>query len=151
MDEEKEAAVEKTDESSEKTPAVEKPSSQKPHQFSKEEEAEVQKRVSDILAEKGDKAKDLEGRVGVLESENKTLKEERLSSTAERFGLTLEQVKEAGIDDPAKVEALAKLFGKTGDEVPKPSTQKVDPGTTDGGEELTEQQKLDKRYPTMKK
>ena len=161
MDDEKKAEEVTEDVgSSPDTKAVDKTSSQKPHKFSKEEEAEVQKRVSDILAEKGDKVKPLEGRVkdlegktAVLETENKTLKEERLSDMAAKFGLTLENVKEAGLDDPAKIETLANLFGNKGDETSKslPKTQKVDPGTTDGGGELTDQQKLDKRYPTMKK
>ena len=83
------------------------------------------------LAKDGDKAKTLEERLNALESTNQKLREEKLADTATRYGLTLEQVKEAGIDDPQKVEALANLFGKARSEVPKPP--KVDSGQSSGG------------------
>lgn len=112
MDDVKENQDSETDVSSDKSSDDAKQSSQP--KFTQEDlEREVLKRVSDIQAKRGDKVKPLEERVQTLESENKTLKEAKLKDTATRFGLTVEQVKEAGIDDPSRVEALAKLFGKT--------------------------------------
>ncbi len=80
-------------------------------QLDPEVEKEVQKRVSNILAKRGDKAKTLEERVNVLETENKTLKEQRLAETAGKYGLTVEQIQQIGVDNPAKLESLANLFG----------------------------------------
>jgi len=131
VDEEKKAdEVTTDDKSSEVTPAVAKPSSQKP-EFTKEQEAEVLKRVSDELAKRGDKAKDLETKLGDATKFIDTLQAERLEASAKKFGLTVEKLKEVGIEDPKKVEAYATLFGKTGD------TLKDDPipdsGKTEGG------------------
>ena len=127
----------KVDESSQES--SEKQSSKETLKFSEEDmEKEVKKRVSDVLAKRGDKVLPLEERVKNLETENLVLKEARLKDVAKAYGLTLEQVKEIGLDDPNKVEKLAQLFGKAqeqtkpSDKVEKP-TIKPDSGKTIGG------------------
>ena len=100
-------------------------------------EKEVQKRVSDILAKRGDKAKTLEERLTILETENKSLKDSHLSATASKYGLTVEQVRQVGVDNPERLEQLATLFGKTPATSTKASkgiTPKApDSGKTSGG------------------
>ena len=133
MDEEKKADEVEKDEakaSSDDTSTVAKPSSQKP-EFTKEQEEAVRKRVSDVLSEKGDKVKPLEAKLEEQAKFIETLQVERLEAMATKFGLTVEKLKEAGIDDPKTVEAYATLFGKTGDE--KKDDFIPDSGKTEGG------------------
>jgi len=106
----------------------EQQSSEATLKFSEEDfEKEVQKRVSDIQAKRGDE------RIS-LEAENKTLKESILTATATEFGMTLEQVKAVGISDPAKVKAFAEavLSGKKQEQTGPPSIF-TDPGGSAGG------------------
>lgn len=132
MDDDKKADEVKPDEkSSDDTPAVDKTSSQKPAAFTKEQEAEVQKRVSDIRAERGDKATILEAKVEEQAKFIEVMKAAQLATAATKYGLTVEKLKEAGIDDPKKIEAYATLFGKTGDE--HKDDPKPDSGETVGG------------------
>jgi len=151
VDEEKENQDEKTDVTSpDSSLEKNKPSLQKP-EFTKEQEKEVQDRVAAILAKKGDKAKTLEEQVEEQGKTIKSLQADKLKATAERFGLTVEQVSDAGIIEPSKVEALAKLFGKTQESAVKPPLDdpKPDSNVSIGGGELTEEQKLKRRYPKM--
>ncbi len=101
------------DVSSEKASVEEKQSSEEPPKFSEEQELEVQKRVSDRLAKRGDKAKTLEDTVKEQGATIKQLTDEKLASTATKYGFTLQQVIDAGMTTPEEVEAKAKLFGKT--------------------------------------
>ena len=73
----------------------------------------IKKAVSDYASKRGDRTKTLEERVNALETEKKTLVEAQLASTASKYGLTVEQVRSLGIDDPSKIEAVANLFGQT--------------------------------------
>jgi len=57
-----------------------------------------------------------------------------------------DKIKAAGLK-PDQVGSIAELLGTKA----PPTIQKADSGETSGGGELTEQQKLDARYPTMKK
>ena len=100
-------------------------------ELSKEQEAEVTKRVSDKLAAKGDETKTLEGRVKTLESENQKLNESALTRTADKYGLTLEEVKKMGIDDSDRLDEFAKLFGK--EKKPGVLTEEPDGGEGSGG------------------
>lgn len=148
VDDEKKVQDEKTDvKSPEPSPEADKQSLQKP-EFTKEQEKEVQDRVSAVFAKKGDEVKELEGRLKILESANKTLEDEKFATTATKYGLEVEKLKEAGVTDSSKIEAYANLFGKAKVPIVIP---KADSGDTSGGGEKTEQQKLDERYPTMKK
>jgi NCAIR mutase (PurE)-related protein len=116
--------------SSEKSSEVKEQSSQEKSKVSEVDiEKEVQKRVSDVLAKKGDKAKTLEERMQTLEAENQSLKDARLKDMASKLGIDVEQVKKVGITEPEKVEALAKLFGKT----ERQPDAKPDSGKTLGG------------------
>ena len=136
------------DVSSEKTSVEEKQSSKEPPKFSEEQELEVQKRVSDRLAKRGDKAKTLEDTVKEQGATIKQLTDEKLASTATKYGFTLQQVIDAGMTTPEEVEAKAELFGKTEGRTEKPLIN-PDSGKTIGGGEKTEEQKLKERYPTM--
>lgn len=109
-----------------------KKDSPKTTKFSKEVEAELQKRVSDALSKRGWEAKDLEGRIKVLESDNTTLKDEKFTDVAKGYGLEVEKLKEAGITDSSKIEAYAELFGKTKEQ--PPIVQEADSGKTSGGD-----------------
>jgi len=110
---------------------VAKPSSETT--ISPDIEKEVQKRVSDILAKRGDKAKTLEERLTILETENKSLKDSHLSATASKYGLTVEQVKQVGVDNPERLEQLAALFGKKNDASTEASPKGVLPKAPDSG------------------
>lgn len=127
VDDEKEATEVKGDVSSTDTPAVDEKSSQ----FTKEQEEAVRKRVSDELAKRGDKAKTMEERLAAVESDNKRLRDAQLANAATKYGISVDKLREVGITDPDKVEAYARVFGKTGD------TPKDDPipdsGKTMGG------------------
>ena len=134
MDDDKKAEVEGQDDKSSVVIAeADKQSSPKKREVTDEElETLANKRASDILAKKGDKAKSLEDRVLSLETENKTLKDARLSDVATKYGIPVEKMKEIGIDDPNRIETLAQLFGgKKSDEQSK-ITSTPDPGDISG-------------------
>ena len=105
-------------------------------ELTKEQEKMVEDRVAAILAKKGDKAKELEERLRVVETVNKEFQDEKFATVAARYGLEVEKLNEMGITEPAKIEAYASLFGKTA-ETGK-FIQKADSGKTSGGSgELT--------------
>ena len=91
----------------------------------------AQDRYTEKLAKDGDVAKILEDKVEKQSEFIQTLQDERLAETAEKYGLSLDDVKEAGITDPNKIKALAKIFGKSEGEVVKPP--RVDSGANSGG------------------
>jgi len=134
VDDEKKVQDEKTDvKSPEPSPEADKQSLQKP-EFTKEQEAEVTKRVSDALSQKGDKVRPLEDRIKVLETDNVKLKDKEFATEAGRFGLEVDKLKEAGITDSSKIETYANLFGKVAE---KPKViPKADSGETSGGEDI---------------
>lgn len=134
MDEEKEVTeVKKEDAGSPQVPVTNKQSSP---EMEAEIERRAQLRASDILSKRGDKVRPLEDRVKELEVINESLKETQLKTTAEKFGLTVEQVKSLGISDPAKVEAIATTFGKTKRQA-EPDFQPDSNKTAGGSGELT--------------
>ena len=132
MDEEKETTGAKEDvKSSPDTTVADKPSSQKP-EFTKEQEAEVQKRVSDLRAERGEKVPKLEERIKTLEEDNATLRDKNLKVIADRYELDVEELKKLGIDNSESVAKFAQLFGKKEKDELK-DDEKPDSGATLGG------------------
>ncbi len=118
------------DESSDASSPEVKQSSQP--KLSADAEAEVKKRVSDILAKKGDEAKTLRAEVDDLKVKEKVREDVRLKEAAERHGLTVEDLTKAGYDNADKVEAGFNLFGGTREPVKEPSPT-PDSGKTMGG------------------
>lgn len=135
VDKEQESPDSKQDEeSSEKSSEETKQRSQKV-EITPELEKEIKRRVSDILAQKGDKAKTLEERVAAVEADNQKLRDKVLSDAAAKHGLALDKVKAAGIDTPEKIESLASLFGRSAEQpkIVSLETHKPDGGETSGG------------------
>ena len=91
--------------------------------------AQADKMVEDALKREGGRInKTMEERLKTLEDENLSLRDERLATVGGEFGLTLEDIKEMGIDDPAKLKEMATKFGKTAT-----PPAKFDSGRTVGG------------------
>ena len=150
-DDANEVKDEKQDESSVKSSETKEQSSETITLTKEQLEKEAQRRASDILARRGDKAKTLEDRVNALETENQALKKAQLESTAKKYGLTVEQVEALGIKESSNLEAVANLFSKKEEQAKEPETKKktvtpvtlikVDSGTTSGGSgDLTPEQ-----------
>ena len=111
------------------TPEATKPAPQTAPTFTK---AQVDKMVEDALKREGGRInKSLEDRVKAIEAENQKYRDQALAATAAKYNLTVEQVKDAGIEDPEKVEKFASLFAKQ--ESPEQPSLKVDSGKTTGG------------------
>ena len=114
------------------TPSTPTPEEKKPSPKAEPEtytQAQADKLVEDALKREGGRInKTMEERVNFLETENLTLKDGRLTDAGKEFGLTLEDIKGMGIDNPTKVAEIAAKFGKTAT-----PPLKLDPGTTTGG------------------
>ena len=117
---------------SEKTEATSE-STQKPKDKVKTE-AQL---LSDKKAEEGRTLKALEERLRLVETENQILKDNRLADAAEKYGLSMEQVKEIGIDNPERLEKTATTFGAL-----RRASQTFTPdsGKTVGGSRYSESQ-----------
>jgi len=134
VDEVEKVKDEKADEpvkaSPETSPKTDKQSLQKP-EFSKEQEKEVQDRVSAILAKKGDEAVILRSEVDTLKAAEKTRQDALLENAATQVGKTVDELAKAGYDTADKVIAAANLFGSG--EKPITATPIPDSGKTLGG------------------
>ncbi len=127
MDEVEKTQDKAKDESSEASSGEKKQSSQP--KLSAEAEVEIQKRVSDKLAKKGDEAKVLREQLDVLLAKDKVRESERLEEVAKRHGYTVEQLTKAGYDTADEVEAAVTFFKKdtetTKEPAPIPDSGKI--------------------------
>jgi len=84
---------------------------------------------------------------GRLDAADATEKEIQIWEIAQKHGVDANALKELNLDTPEQIESVAKAMaaGKPVTPIVKP-----DSGKTTGGGELSEEQRLKERYPTMK-
>ncbi len=115
-----------------------------------------------------DSEADMVRREGLLKTGEEALKESQGSASiaivAAKHGLKTAALEELGITDPEALEKVAVKLAAAGKppETPEEKTAReakekaeetgleLDPGVNDGSGELTEKERLDARYPTMK-
>ena len=107
--------------------------------------------------------KDMTRREGQLKADRAEVDKDRgvvsIAYIAAKHGLEVEELESLGISDPEILERVAEKLatakpkgegGEVEEETPGEEPIVLDTGETTGGGQLTEQQRLDQRYPTMK-
>jgi len=127
--------TETTEDKSSQASEQKEQSSTKPALTEEDVNKRAQQIASDILSKRGDKAKTLEDRVKELEERNKMLVDKQLEAAAQKYNMTIEDVRDIGIDNPEQLDKVgAKIsaaLGKTQEQTKQ--TFRVDSAKNVGG------------------